>query len=1168
MDKSVLNRFALKRDFASATAKNLIVIWTIFFLAIMPIFPNQARAQRQANIWHFGDGRCLDFSSGVPVNVPGSQMATFEGCVSYCDPLGNFLFYTNGGGREPAFSGQDGGHIWNRNNGVMYDMQGVEGGGFSSRQSAVAFEAPGQSDVYYVFTMDEIEYTVGASPATNAAQPLGRGLRYFTVDMNQNGGLGSVVLADQPVYAPSAEGLCAIRHANKIDYWILINQDSTGIGVYSVTSSGVNFITNYTATGGGPGIIKASPDGSKVRTGEYLLDFNSSNGQLSNPLNLSASEFFEFSPNGRFLYDLQSPSIGPIVVSRYDLQAASIPSSISTIGIINAGLGSTGGQMQLGPDGKIYFLEVNFPTNTVKMHRINCPNTQAASVQLNVFTYTGYFVGLPNYPAWLFENYDSASVQLGPDTLELCGSTQSYLLNAQNPSATYLWSTGATTQTITVNTPGTYTVTVTGPCGTGQDDITIVNCLAAPPLLNCDTTGNWFLFSNYDGGKLNVIVDENIPNLKIGICTYEPVEVTFSGPFVGNITDVYYAGFNSSVGNNHCGFPILASSVNGVNPALVTIDVVPPVNIISPPNPNNILNQPNGFNFGVICVASCDTSTWQGGCNTIDQVLDVFQTRFGGSLRGLKVQYCCWIDSLPYRLSSVSGSCCSNSSGVASISYASGPFCTSIGGTLTPTLIGDSSGTFYSNLPGLNINPATGVIDLNSSSPGTYEVIYSIFTNCIPYLYRDTIVLSSCYSSPPIIASACTSYTAPWGTVYTQSGIYTDTLTAINGCDSVLTVNLTITGISNGPTIVASACSTYTAPWGTIYNQSGLYSDTLTSVNGCDSLIFLNLTIIGTINGANIITSACSSYTAPWGAVYTQSGLYTDTLTSVSGCDSIVSLNLTITGVITGASITASACSTYTAPWGLTYTQSGSYTTVLSSINGCDSTVSLNLTIIGTTSGPVVAVDTCDFYTAPWGITYSQSGIYSDTLTATNGCDSIAYVDLTIFPSPIVQINPIGSTTIVSGSSVQLSATGGVNYLWSPATGLSCINCASPIASPSQTTTYSVIGTDNNGCEATASITLDVLCKSLFVPNIFSPNKTGPTVNEQLCVLGDCINSINFAIYDRWGQIIFSTEDRTQCWDGTKDGKEVPAGIYAYRLAVRLFNNEEVITNGSIKLIR
>ena len=47
---------------------------------------------------------------------------------------------------------------------------------------------------------------------------------------------------------------------------------------------------------------------------------------------------------------------------------------------------------------------------------------------------------------------------------------------------------------------------------------------------NCDPTGNWILFANYDGGNLNIVVDQNIPNLKIGICTYEPVNVTFSGP--------------------------------------------------------------------------------------------------------------------------------------------------------------------------------------------------------------------------------------------------------------------------------------------------------------------------------------------------------------------------------------------------------------------------------------------------------------------------------------------------------------------------------------------------------------------------------------------------------------------------------------------------------------
>ena len=70
------------------------------------------------------------------------------------------------------------------------------GGGFSSAQSSVIFEAPGEELMYYVFTMDEIEFNSGASDATNATQPLGRGLSYLKVDMTLNGGLGDVILAD------------------------------------------------------------------------------------------------------------------------------------------------------------------------------------------------------------------------------------------------------------------------------------------------------------------------------------------------------------------------------------------------------------------------------------------------------------------------------------------------------------------------------------------------------------------------------------------------------------------------------------------------------------------------------------------------------------------------------------------------------------------------------------------------------------------------------------------------------------------------------------------------------------------------------------------------------------------------------------------------------------
>lgn len=449
-------------------------------LVLLYVITSALHAQKQANIWHFGEGKSIDFSSGEPVLQAGSQIFTFEGCASYCDSLGNFLMYTNGGGREPLFSGQDGGHIWNRNNEIMYDMQGIQGGGFSSAQSSVIVEAPGQPNVYYVFTMEEGEFDVGASAATIAAQPLGRGFRYFTVDMSLNGGLGGVVLADQAVYSPTYEALCAIRQTNQTDYWILINH-TDGIGVYSLTSSGVQLNNVYSAIGPSGTIIKASPDGEKVVFNSNLLEFNPSNGQLSNPIQLSTDiavfTAYEFSHNSRYLYEVSTGNFN-ISVERFDLNANNILASQEAVGTNPIDLNIAAGQMQLAPDGRIYFVSTKL--GEIVLHRINCPNTATPSVEQDVFSFPGeVFNGLPNFPAWIFENNDEVTVSLGPENLVLCESDFPYTLDAQNPGATYLWSNGSTTQTIEVSAPGTYSVTVTGDCGTGSSEIVVLPCAAA-----------------------------------------------------------------------------------------------------------------------------------------------------------------------------------------------------------------------------------------------------------------------------------------------------------------------------------------------------------------------------------------------------------------------------------------------------------------------------------------------------------------------------------------------------------------------------------------------------------------------------------------------------------------------------------------------------------------
>jgi hypothetical protein len=62
--------------------------------------------------------------------------------------------------------------------------------------------------------------------------------------------------------------------------------------------------------------------------------------------------------------------------------------------------------------------------------------------------------------------------------------------------------------------------------------------------VNCNPSGNVLIFTNYDGGELNINIDTNIANIKIGICSYEPVRVNIGGAFASNVTEVLYAGFN------------------------------------------------------------------------------------------------------------------------------------------------------------------------------------------------------------------------------------------------------------------------------------------------------------------------------------------------------------------------------------------------------------------------------------------------------------------------------------------------------------------------------------------------------------------------------------------------------------------------------------------------
>lgn len=200
----------------------------------------------------------------------------------------------------------------------------------------------------------------------------------------------------------------------------------------------------------------------------------------------------------------------------------------------------------------------------------------------------------------------------------------------------------------------------------------------------------------------------------------------------------------------------------------------------------------------------------------------------------------------------------------------------------------------------------TGTLDADAG-PGLAEYT-SAGQNDVALIHIVTCIDSYDTLNPAV----CESYLPPsGGPALTMSGTFTDTLQNACGADSIITINLTVFGTATA-TIDTTTCNAYVTPSGNqTLTMSGTYADTLTAQSGCDSVLTINLTVLPAATGT-LDTTVCGAYTAPTGEAYTTSGTYADTLLAADGCDSILTINLTVLEVnteieITSASITSLA---------------------------------------------------------------------------------------------------------------------------------------------------------------------------------------------------------------------------------------------------------------------
>ena len=311
-----------------------------------------------------------------------------------------------------------------------------------------------------------------------------------------------------------------------------------------------------------------------------------------------------------------------------------------------------------------------------------------------------------------------------------------------------------------------------------------------------------------------------------------------------------------------------------------------------------------------------------------------------------------------------------------------------------------------------------------SSTNGNATYILQSSTGCDSIVTLDLTVNNPSFSTDE--QTACDSYTWIDGTTYTTSNnTATYTLQNTQGCDSTITLNLNLSN-SSLYTDVQNSCGPYTWIDGNTYTSSNNTATyTIQNTQGCDSTITLNLSVGNPSSGIDV-QAACNTYTWIDGTTYTSSNntaTYNIVGGGANGCDSIVSLDLTINNTITGTDVQF-ACGSYTWIDGNTYTASNNNATyTLVAAQGCDSVVTLNLSIY--TPDFVTDIQTaCDEFTWIDGNTYTSSNnTASYVLQNTNGCDSTISLDLTI--------NNVNSTILQLGpGTAQAEAVNATSYVW------------------------------------------------------------------------------------------------------------------------------------------
>ena len=513
----------------------------------------------------------------------------------------------------------------------------------------------------------------------------------------------------------------------------------------------------------------------------------------------------------------------------------------------------------------------------------------------------------------------------------------------------------------------------------------------------------------------------------------------------------------------------------------------------------------------------------------------------------------------------------------------------------------------WTGASGFSQSSTSNVID--NLGPDTYTLVFTDNNGCSD---QDSIVLNEPLEIRSVSAqSTCDSALIHGNWVFT-SGSYIDTQVASNGCDSISQIDLTLSNSSVSTTSLF-ACNSLNYN-GTNYFSDTIIRDTFQTTGGCDSIFIAELNIPADVNLSftiqdclpiiyNGITytssitiqdtflsnSGCDSIVAADliigssifinfneegcdslftnGQWFFADTILRDTFLAASGCDSIVTTDITISNPSFEVSFTSSCGSLVLN--GQVFLSDTIFNDTLLSLFGCDSIIQQNLTILQNSS-QIITDSICpnSSYVLPDGSLTTNPGTYTVTLTSAVGCDSIITVNLSSQSSPFIQLTDYDSS-LCEGEQyfVDLGDYVGLNGAW--------LIPNSPnefqLFEESGNYVYS-LSNGLNSCPVFDTITIEfIYCDNscaLYFPGAFSPNNDG--INEIFKpVSRDCNSSITeyeMAIYNRWGELLFYSDEIDFGWNGMVNQEALPIETYIYIVKYR--QNQDYQIEDNVTLLR